>query len=143
MWADIIRDLLAGMEGEWPADENTGARYPCCLCEHPPGTQAICTDSGPAHTHHDTVDLLGAAVVIGEWHTGTEVIRLRGWEVAQIRTHPSGQMHVAVLGVGEQATTQRTWLDDALTLWGFTPTTLAGWDAEVEALADRFDRQAS
>ena len=142
MWADIIRDLLAGMEGEWPADENTGVRYPCCLCEHPPGTQAICTDSGPAHTHHDTVDLLGAAVVMGEYHDRVESVRLRGWEVAQVRSHPSGLI-VAVLGEGSLPTTEARWLDDALSLWGFKPTTLAGWDAEVEALADRFDRQAS
>ena len=95
MWADIIRDLLAGMEGEWPADENTGVRYPCCLCEHPPGTQAICTDSGPAHTHHDTVDMLGAAVVC-DYQGWTQTVRLSGWEVAQVRSHPSGQLTVAV-----------------------------------------------
>ena len=140
MWADIIRDLLVGMEGEWPADENTGVRYPCCLCEHPPGTQAICTDSGPAHTHHDTVDLLGAAVVC-DYQGWTQTVRLSGWEVAQVRSHPSGQLTVAVLGAGSVPTAEARWLDDALTLWGYTAPT--GWDAEVDAIADRFERRAS
>lgn len=139
MWADIIRDLLSSMEGEWPADEATGVRHPCCLCEHPPGTQAVLTDHGPAHVHHDTVDLLGVAVVMGEHHDRVESVRLRGWEVAQVRSHPSGLV-VAVLGEGSLPTTEARWLDDALSLWGFTP---AGWDAEVEAITNRFERRAS
>ena len=141
MWADIIRDLLAGMEGEWPADESTGARYPCCLCEHPPGTQAICTDSGPAHTHHDTVDLLGAAVVF-DYQGWTKSVRLSGWEVAQVRSHPSGKLTVAVLGAGRRAAadgTRDAWLQACMDLWGYTEP--AGWSAGVEALADRIEQR--
>lgn len=136
-WMHLLRHLLDGMEGEWPADEDSGVRDACVVCSEPPETMCLLTDGGPVHVRHEVVDVLPHALVVDEiGHT--QPVRLAGWEVAQLLIHPSG-MTVRVLGEGTHPATSRDWLDAALTLWGFAPST--DWDREVDALVAPFERR--
>lgn len=49
---DLIDDLLDTLLGEWPADERSGVREPCRLCEQAPVTDARITPDGPVHVYH-------------------------------------------------------------------------------------------
>ena len=138
-WMHLLRALLDGMEGEWPTYDDSGVRDACVVCSEPPETMCLLTEDGPVHLRHEVVDVLPHALVVEEIGHA-QPVRLAGWEVAQLLIHPSG-MTVRVLGEGTHPATSSTWLDAALTLWGYTAPT--GWAAEVEALADHFDRRAS
>jgi hypothetical protein len=83
-----------------------------------------------------TPTLSGALLVEETGHA--QSVRLAGWEVAQLLIHPDG-MTVRVLGEGSTPATSSTWLDAALTLWGFAPST--DWDREVDALVAPFERR--
>ena len=118
-WMHLLRALLDGMEGEWPT--YSGVRDACVVCSEPPETTCLLTEDGPVHLRHEVVGVLPHALLVEE--TGhTQSVRLAGWEVAQLLIHPSG-MTVRVLGEGSQPATSSTWLDAALTLWGFAPST--------------------
>lgn len=150
-WMHLLRALLDGMEGEWPT--YSGVRDACVVCSEPPETMwqegpfrgvregpeptCLLTEDGPAHVRHEVVDVLPHALLVEE--TGhAQSVRLAGWEVAQLLIHPDG-MTVRVLGEGSTLATSSTWLDAALTLWGFAPST--DWDREVDALVAPFERR--
>lgn len=136
-WMHLLRHLLDGMEAEWPADDDSGVKDRCVVCSEPPETMCLLTDGGPVHVRHEVVDVLPHALVVEEiGHT--QPVRLAGWEVAQLLIHPVG-MTVRVLGEGTHPATSSTWLDAALTLWGFAPST--NWEREVDALVAHFERR--
>ena len=139
---DLIDDLLDTLLGEWPADEMSGVREPCRLCEQAPVTDARITPDGPVHVYHTSPHVLPLAVE-SEHRGRLEIVRLAGWEVAQVMEHPCGTTHVSVLGAGRRAAadgTRDAWLQVCMDLWGYTEP--AGWSAGVEALADRIEQRS-
>ncbi len=135
---DLIDDLLDTLLGEWPADERSGVREPCRLCEQAPVADARITPDGPVHVYHTSPHVLPLAVE-SEHRGRLEIVRLAGWEVAQIIAHPSG-VYVSVLGVGQRDATEATRIQVCMDLWGYTEP--AGWSAGVEALADRIEQRS-
>lgn len=118
-WLFLIRGLLDGLEAEWPVDDDSGVKDACVVCSDRPDTMCLMTGDGPVHVCHEAVDVLPYALDVDE-STRTQSVRVAGWEVAQLRIHPSG-MSVSVLGEGTLPATESTWIDVALTLWGFAP----------------------
>ena len=120
-WKDLLATMLGDLADEWPAGTTYwwGAMLlPCLLCEHAPATDAIVTDSGPVHVHHDAPSVL--RVAIHEEHLSQRVVsvRLRALEVGTFTYHPAGVI-VTTLD-GQRWATEATRMDALLDLWGYT-----------------------
>ena len=120
-WTDLLATMLGDLADEWPAEPAVGGRtalLPCLLCEHAPVTDAIVTDSGPVHVHHDAPSVL--RIAIHEEHLSPRVVsvRLRALEVGTITYHPAGVI-VTTLD-GQRWATEATRMDALLDLWGYT-----------------------
>ena len=138
-WLFLIRGLLDGLEAEWPVDDDSGVKHACVVCSEKPDTMCIQVERGPVHVCHEAVDVLPYALDVDE-STRTQSVRLAGWEVAQLRIHPSG-MSVSVLGEGTLPATESTWIDVALSLWGFAPP--IDYATEVENVITQIERRAA
>ena len=138
-WMHLLRALLDGLEAEWPVDDESGVKDACVVCSDRPDTMCLMTGDGPVHVCHEAVDVLPYALDVDE-STRTQSVRVAGWEVAQLHIHPSG-MSVSVLGEGTLPATESTWIDVALTLWGFAPPT--GWDHAVDRIVAHFEKGAA
>ena len=120
-WTDLLATMLGDLADEWPAKTAADGRtvlLPCLLCEHAPDTNAIVTDSGPVHVHHDAPSVL--RVAIHEKHLSPRVVsvRLLALEVGTFTYHPAGVI-VTTLD-GQRWATDATRMDALLDLWGYT-----------------------
>ena len=119
-WTDLLATMLGDLADEWPTETAVDGRtvLPCLLCEHAPDTDAIVTDSGPVHVHHDAPSVL--RVAIHEEHLSPRVVsvRLRALEVGTFTYHPAGVI-VTTLD-GQRWATEATRMDALLDLWGYT-----------------------
>ena len=120
-WTDLLATMLGDLADEWPAETAADGRtvlLPCLLCEHAPVTDAIVTDSGPVHVHHDAPSVLRVAIY--EEHLTPRVVsvRLRDLEVGTFTYHPAGVI-VTTLD-GQRWATEATRMDALLDLWGYT-----------------------
>ena len=136
-WREQIEYLVSTQLAAWPYDDEEHP-LPCAVvgCHEAIDSDGLLVPGGVVHEHHE-LGVIIPLMMESEYRTPCqEVIRLAGWEVAHITTHPSGaRSTVEVQASGKRPATEARRIETCMELWGFPQPT--GWDAAVEALADR------